>query len=92
LDPNPAQPPQGHEINRLLGIKPSAVTRTMSHLVMTWQLENPTASKDECAAWLVGRKEGQQGSKARREDGDVGIVKKVRKGKGKGDGEGGVER
>jgi hypothetical protein len=67
----------------------------MSELVMRWQLENPTAGKDECAAWLVGRaadvvgevkqgKQGKQGTgrKGRREDGDVGVVKKVRKADG----------
>ncbi len=49
--------PQGHEINQLLSLKPSAFTRILTNLILVWQIENPTRTKDECKAWLLAEKE-----------------------------------
>lgn len=50
-------PLQGHEINQILSLKPSAFTRVLTNLVLVWQFENPTSTKDECKEWLLAEKE-----------------------------------
>ncbi|GHJ86459.1 hypothetical protein NliqN6_2861 [Naganishia liquefaciens] len=47
----------GNEINALLGIKPSPMTRVLLQEVITWQLDHPDATREECQDWLLRRRE-----------------------------------
>lgn len=80
---------QGHEINAALSLKPSPLTRALTHMVLTHQLDEPGASKDACAAWLVGERDagrvdmsaaggGQKGKHGMSGEGKAG--KKAKKG------------
>jgi hypothetical protein len=48
---------QGNTINALLGIKPSPMTRILLQEVITWQLDHPESTAEDCQEWLLRRRE-----------------------------------
>ncbi|KAJ9101726.1 hypothetical protein QFC21_003065 [Naganishia friedmannii] len=45
----------GNEINALLKLKPSPLTRILLQEVITWQFDHPQSTREECQEWLLQR-------------------------------------
>ncbi|KAJ9113954.1 hypothetical protein QFC19_000150 [Naganishia cerealis] len=50
----------GNEINALLKLKPSILTKVLLQEVVTWQFDHPQSTREDCQEWLLHRqREGQ---------------------------------
>ncbi|KAJ9109817.1 hypothetical protein QFC20_003233 [Naganishia adeliensis] len=45
----------GNEINALLKLKPSIMTKVLLQEVVTWQFDHPQATQEDCQQWLLQR-------------------------------------
>ena len=47
------QTTQGNELNAVLGLKPSQLTKYLMLEVVRWQLDNPSGTAEDCKAFLL---------------------------------------
>jgi tRNA nucleotidyltransferase (CCA-adding enzyme) len=50
---------QGHEVGQILDRKPGPWAGEILSKIITWQLEHPDGTRDDCAVWL--RRERDEG-------------------------------